>query len=76
MKNVKFTTRYVKAKKLKADDWFKMAGQLYVIADVHKDLYGQRIITFYPGHLRNHGIVTFSSMIVEKNTIFKIWKQK
>ena len=76
MKNVKFTTRHVKAKRLMADDWFKMAGRMYRIAQVQKNMYNCRIITFYPVHPEPYEPPTFSTLIVPKNTVFKIWNQK
>ena len=63
---------YVKAKNLREGDWFKIAGQLYVVADVEKNLYNDLIIRFCPGALDpvlSDGAYT---MIVPKSMIFKI----
>lgn len=63
---------YVKAKNLREGDWFKIAGQLYVVARVQKNLYNDRIIKFYNGALEDHELVEFHTLIVPKGMLFKI----
>lgn len=62
----------VQAKNLREDDWFKLAGQLYVVARVQKNLYNDRIIKFYNGALEPDDIVEMHTLIVPRYMLFKI----
>lgn len=72
----KTKVKYVKAKNLKQDDWFKLAGQLYRVADVEDNLYNDSIVRFFNGSLKNHEFIEIHTLIVPKTTIFKIYRLK
>ena len=63
---------YVKAKNLREGDWFKIAGQLYVVVQVQKNLYNDRIVKFRRGDLDPTDIMDVHTLIVPKYMIFKI----
>lgn len=61
----------VKVIDLMADDYFKLAGQIYRIVRVVKNAFGDRVIEFYPvaGKSRH------STLIMPKKAYFKIYNQ-
>lgn len=64
---------HVPANMLTNYDRFKMAGQMYMIDEVRRNAFDERVVRFHPIFGRQ---ISSHTMIVPKNTMFKVYNQK